>query len=128
MVHDRIDELRERHGDIRLIRNEKAVTLYDFDEGRAFEPDFLLFLQRDWGGAARVLQLFVEPKGGHIAAGDEWKEKFLREIGARAELPEAFAGGHVIEGLPFFNEQDWPAGVAFREALAPAYHPGPARD
>ena len=37
-----MNDLQEKWSDIYLLRNEKAVKIYSFDEGRAFEPDFIL--------------------------------------------------------------------------------------
>ena len=84
--------------------------------GAAFEPDFLLFLERDFDGSACVVQLFIEPKGSHIAAGDEWKERFLKAIENQAEVPQVAGRTFKVKGLPLFNEADWPAAAAFREA------------
>ena len=45
-MHDQEARLRCVYDDFYLLRNEKAVKLYDFDTGRAFEPDFVLFLRK----------------------------------------------------------------------------------
>lgn len=122
-IHDRIDQLRRDHGEVRLIRNEKAVKIYAFEDGAAFEPDFLLFLEHDFDGGAAMVQLFIEPKGSHIAAGEEWKQRFLASIEAQAEVPNFHGKAYKLRGLPFFNENDWPAASAFREALTPYHAP-----
>lgn len=114
----RIDDLTDAYGDVRLVRNEKAVKLYNFADGAGFEPDFLLFLDHDEKGEAVVVQLFIEPKGKHLAAGEEWKNDFLEAIEAQHELPEVYAKTHKLRGLPFFDESSLDAAKRFREAQA----------
>ena len=64
---------------IYLLRNEGHFSLYNFSDGQGFQPDFLLFL-REKNRNALSYQLFIEPKGEHLADGDRWKEEFLQEI------------------------------------------------
>jgi type III restriction enzyme len=118
----RIDELRHAYGDVRLVRNEKAVKLYNFADGAGFEPDFLLFLDHDEKGEAVVVQLFIEPKGKHLAKGEEWKNDFLQSIETQAELPQVYAKTHKLRGLPFFDEQSLETAQRFREAQAQYRH------
>ena len=40
-----IEQLRQRYSDIALLRNEKFFQIFDFDEGRAFEPDFVMLIK-----------------------------------------------------------------------------------
>lgn len=112
----RIDDLRQAHGDVRLVRNEKAVKLFNFVDGVGFEPDFLLFLDHDEQGAKVVVQLFIEPKGKHLAKGEEWKNDFLEAIEAQHELPDVYAKTHKLRGLPFFDESSLEAAKRFRQA------------
>ena len=70
-----------------LLRNEGHFSIYNFSDGQGFQPDFVLFL-REKNGKALSYQLFIEPKGKHIADGDRWKEEFLQEI--CAEFPSRF--------------------------------------
>ena len=114
-VKDRIDQLRRDHGEVRLIRNEKAVKLYAFADGAGFEPDFLLYLERDWQGEPATVQIFLEPKGGHLLANDDWKGLFLEAIESEADLPHAAGRTYKIMGLPLFNEADWPTAQRFRD-------------
>ena len=39
-----IRESEEIYEEIYLLRNERHFALYNFSDGRAFEPDFVLFL------------------------------------------------------------------------------------
>ncbi len=64
---------------IYLIRNEGHFSLYNFSDGKGFQPDFVLFL-RENNGESLTYQLFIEPKGEHIAEGDQWKVEFLQQI------------------------------------------------
>ena len=70
--------------DIYLLRNERHFAIYNFSDGRAFEPDFVLFL-REKNGKAITYQLFIEPKGQHLIEQDRWKEDFLKEICAECD-------------------------------------------
>ncbi len=104
-MHDQADRLRKIYGDFYLLRNEKAVKLFDFDTGRAFEPDFLLFLRKRNQSGTTILQLFIEPKGDHLSPQDDWKQEFLCQVKSRARLDPVFQGrDYIVFGLPFFNE------------------------
>ena len=74
-----IAESEETYEDIYLLRNERHFSLYNFSDGRAFEPDFVLFLGKT-NGESLTYQLFIEPKGEHLVEHDRWKEDFLKEI------------------------------------------------
>lgn len=104
-MHDQEARLRGIYDDFYLLRNEKALKLYDFDTGRAFEPDFVLFLRKKGHKASTILQLFIEPKGDHLRPQDDWKQDFLVQLKANARLETVFQGrDYSILGLPFFNE------------------------
>ncbi|QDY69307.1 hypothetical protein [Qingshengfaniella alkalisoli] len=104
-MHDQEARLRSVYDDFYLLRNEKAVKLYDFDTGRAFEPDFVLFLRKKDAKARTILQLFIEPKGNHLRPQDDWKQEFLEQLKANARVETVFQGrDYSILGLPFFNE------------------------
>ena len=66
---------------IYLLRNERHFSIYKFSDGRAFEPDFVLFLGKA-NGESLTYQLFIEPKGEHLENEERWKEDFLKEIRA----------------------------------------------
>ncbi|WP_269780202.1 DEAD/DEAH box helicase family protein [Thioclava electrotropha] len=104
-MHDQEARLRGIYDDFYLLRNEKAVKLYDFDTGRAFEPDFVLFLRKKGQEGSTILQLFIEPKGDQLRPKDDWKQDFLAQVKAQARLETIFQGrDYTILGLPFFNE------------------------
>ena len=105
-MHDQEARLRDLYDDFYLLRNEKAVKLFDFDTGRTFEPDFVLFLRKKDQEARTILQLFVEPKGNHLRPQDDWKQDFLGQVKSHARLEAVFQGrDYIVLGLPFFNEK-----------------------
>jgi len=105
-LNDHAKRLSELYEEFYLIRNEKALTLYSFEDGQAFEPDFLLFLRKAAGGSATIYQLFIEPKGTKFWSDDQWKEGFLKTIGPNARLETVFQDKeYKVDGLPFFNEE-----------------------
>lgn len=104
-MNDQTGRLRERYDDFYLLRNEKAVKLFDFKTGRAFEPDFVLFLRKKNEDTSMIWQLFIEPKGNQLRPKDDWKQDFLEQVRATARLETVFQGrDYTVLGLPFFNE------------------------
>ncbi|EAF0603853.1 DEAD/DEAH box helicase [Listeria monocytogenes] len=116
-LHKIISELEEKWSDIYLLRNEKALQIYSFDEGRAFEPDFLLFAN-DKATGNTSWQIFVEPKGDWSldnnkefrSSKEGWKENFLLQISEEAKTLIDNDRYHII-GLPFYNENNSKAKV-----------------
>ncbi len=107
-----IENLREKWSDVYLLRNEKAVTIYSFDKGRAFEPDYLL-LANDKVKGNISWQVFIEPKGnqfldseGGFSKGKEgWKQDFLLQIEGQFDaMTLAESESYKVIGLPFYNE------------------------
>jgi type III restriction enzyme len=108
MLDRQMDKLRESYDGIYLIRNERHFKIYNFSDGQAFEPDFVLFL-KDKNGNLLTYQIFIEPKGKHLTEHEKWKEDFLKEI------TNQFSGKilHFREkdkyrliGVPFYNNED----------------------
>ena len=92
-----------------LLRNEKHFTIYQFNNGKGFEPDFVLFLQ-DKDNQILTYQLFIEPKGKHLLEYDKWKEDFMKEINQK--YPEPFQWStkeQKVIGLPFYNHEQYKA-------------------
>ena len=97
-------QLRKLYDEFFLIRNEKLFTLYSFQDGRAFEPDFLLFLRKSETGKSMIMQLFIEPKGQYLKSQEQRKECFLKEVNSKAQIQIVFQGrDYSVYGLPFFN-------------------------
>lgn len=112
LMKDLMVELEEKWTDIYLLRNEKAVKIYSFDKGQAFEPDFLMFANDKKTGNISW-QIFIEPKGSQFLDADNtfknskegWKQEFLRQISERDEARTLVDDARYrIVGLPFFNE------------------------
>ena len=104
MFARRFDLLNQKFAEIYLLRNEREIKLFD-PQGRAFEPDFLLFLRQN--GADNVTyQVFIEPKGGHLLAHDKWKEDFLRVIQARNLTIVLDSDHYQITAVPFYNNRN----------------------
>ena len=73
------EELKQKYEEIYLIRNELHFKIYNFKDGQAFAPDFVLFL-KDKSCQKLTYQIFIEPKGSHLVEHDKWKEDFLLEL------------------------------------------------
>ncbi|RKQ42841.1 type III restriction enzyme [Roseivirga pacifica] len=97
----RFEGLNQKFENIYLIRNERELKIFD-KQGRAFEPDFLLFCkQRD--GDQLTFQVFIEPKGNGFIAKDKWKEDFLEEIRTEKKTIEIHTDKYLITAVPFYN-------------------------
>ena len=106
--------LEKQWSDIYLLRNEKGVRIFNFSDGQAFEPDFLLFANDKKTGNISW-QIFIEPKGGQFLDSNNtfknskegWKEAFLNKITERSESKVLIDDDkYRIIGLPFFNEKN----------------------
>ena len=104
-IRHAMDELKKKYTDIYLLRNERTFKIYRFSDGKAVEPDFVLFLTEKDTKKALSFQLFVEPKGQHLLKTDQWKEDFLKEIESHFEVVDLFeTDKYKLVGLPFYNE------------------------
>ena len=111
MLDRQIDALKESYDGIYLIRNERHFKIYSFDDGRAFEPDFVLFL-RQKDGNVLTYQIFIEPKGKYLKEHEKWKEDFLNEVTKEFEgktlefKTQRKTQKYRLVGVPFYNNQD----------------------
>ena len=122
-IQERIGNLKDRYEEYYLLRNEEVYKIYDFQEGRGFQPDFLLFLKSEKNNIS--YQIFIEPKGkqylGEKKDDDDkikkafeygkegWKESFLKEITSAfgdKNILKAENKKYKLFGLPFFNSSD----------------------
>lgn len=112
-IDEFIAKLRQKYSDIALLRNEKFFQIFDFDGGRAFEPDFIMILKRR-NKVINIYQIFIEPKGdqfkdnqGRFEKSKEgWKQEFLLEMEGKADTDLKLEDKHFkLVGLPFYNEQ-----------------------
>ncbi len=100
MFSARYKSLCESFKNIYVIRNEQVLKIYD-SIGRTFEPDFLLFCQQK-DGKKISFQVFIEPKGGHLAAKDKWKEDLLKAMKDN-QIVVKDLDNFIITGVPFYN-------------------------
>ena len=85
----------EGYEEIYLVRNELHVTIYDFEDGQPFSPDFVLFMKSKTGKSISY-QMFIEPKGPQYRGDDEtfetgkeaWKQRFLQKIKKNAKIED----------------------------------------
>ena len=104
----KVEALQKEYDEVYLIRNERNLHIYAFEDGRRFEPDYILLLKNKSSNKIEQQQIFVEPKGNHLLDEDRWKEKFLLELEQRAE---AICYNNDIDdfkviGLPFYNKEN----------------------
>lgn len=111
----KIGNLEEQYQEVYLLRNEEVYKIYDFEQGRGFEPDFLLFLKGNKNNL--YYQIFVESKGGQFAdkeggfkeSKEGWKEEFLQQIADKygtGDLLKAESKKYSLIGLPLFNKKE----------------------
>lgn len=120
-IKETIGNLESKYKEIYLLRNEEVYKIFDFEQGRGFQPDFILFLKTKNKQKVGVVetelyyQIFIEPKGnefigddGTFKTGKEgWKEKFLEEITEKygfKKVIKAENQNYRLIGLPFFNK------------------------
>lgn len=107
MLDRQMQKLAGQYEQIYLLRNEGHFAIYNFSDGQAFQPDFVLFL-RQKNGETLLYQLFIEPKGKQLKEHDRWKADFL------AEITRVFQGRvlsfedkkYRLLGVPFYNNED----------------------
>lgn len=103
------EDFKNRYKEIFLLRNELHFVLYNFSDGKAFAPDFVLFM-KDKDGKEITYQIFIEPKGKFLEKTDEWKEKLLIEIKEMFESKDLTkfieTRKYRVTGVPFFNRED----------------------
>lgn len=95
-----------------LLRNSSHFKLYNFKDGKGFEPDFVLFVKNKKQENLHY-QIFIEPKGEHLTEHDKWKESFLNDIKEKYkdtvfEYMPLHESKHniIILGLPFYTKND----------------------
>jgi methylase len=103
-----VDALKKIYSRIFLVRNEREFHIYSFKDGERFEPDYVLFLQKDKTDGYEQMQIFIEPKGTHLLEKDAWKEDFLLQLRKEAVPVKMFAddNNYKIWGFHFFNRDN----------------------
>ena len=98
--------LKKQYSEIYLVRNEKHFQLYNFDDGKPTEPDFVLFLKKKESENTLHYQVFIEPKGTPYLEKDVWKEIFLKSLKKRHKVKILWKSKkYIIWGMPFYNEE-----------------------
>lgn len=115
-IDNSIVDLRSRGFlNIYLARSEKFFKIFSFEEGKAFQPDFVLFMNKENGANLVNYQVFVEPKGDQFKdkngtfehSKEGWKNRFLKEIESLSKIIVLYENNdYKLLGLPFFNEVD----------------------
>ena len=99
------EQLKKQYSEIYLVRNERHFQLYNFDDGKPVEPDFVLFLKKKDGEETLHYQVFIEPKGEHLLEHDAWKESFLKSLKKNHRINVLWkTKKYTIWGMPFYNE------------------------
>ena len=99
------EQLKNKYSEIYLVRNERHFQLFNFDDGKPVEPDFVLFLKKKEGDETVHYQVFIEPKGEHLLEHDAWKEGFLKSLKKQHKLNLLWKSKkYTIWGMPFYNE------------------------
>jgi type III restriction enzyme len=112
---DRVmSKLQKQYHNIALLRNERQFHIYNFDDGRVFEPDFVLFLKNKKTNRENIYQVFIEPKGDQFkdnkglfnSSKEGWKQKLLVNLEKRARPGLKLKDKEFqLIGLPFYNEK-----------------------
>ena len=106
LIDEWIKNLPDNYDEIFLVRNERHFKIFNFADGRAFEPDFVLFLLQK-NGDPFTYQLFIEPKGEYLKERDAWKETFLKEIQEK-DISHVLVDNHkylILAVGQFYSEQ-----------------------
>lgn len=103
-----VADLRKIYDRIFLVRNEREFHIYSFEDGERFEPDYVLFLQKNKTDGFEQLQIFIEPKGTQLLEKDAWKEKFLLQLKEEAVPTTIFVddNDYKIWGFHFYNQEN----------------------
>ena len=111
-----MEKLEEKYSEIYLVRNAKPFKIYRFSDGKATEPDFVLFLKEEGEKKLIQYQLFIEPKGTGWIDKDQWKEDFLKEIednykletkdNRQLKILKEEDVNYKLIGMPFYNEDN----------------------
>jgi type III restriction enzyme len=108
-IEKKINDLKEKYSEVYLLRNEKFFKIFDFKNGDATEPDFVLFLTNDNQTRSVQYQIFIEPKGGHLVSKDKWKEDLLTSLKDEAKVVLLTQSDKIfVWGMPFYqhNSED----------------------
>ncbi len=102
-IESMIPSLKEVFNNVFLLRNEEKIKLYDYQSGVGFQPDYILYLQKN---EKLFYYVLIEPKGPQLINTDSFKELFLDQVnkayGINGESLHANNLEYKIIGLPFY--------------------------
>ena len=115
-IDKEIQNLKKKYKEVYLLRNEEVYKIYDFQQGRGFQPDFLLFLKGEKTNENLYYQIFIEPKGDEYKDENQsftnskegWKQNFLKAIYkkyGKGKLLQTENKKYRLIGLPFYNKE-----------------------
>ncbi len=97
-------QLKAKYDEVYLVRNERFFKLYNFDDGRALEPDYVLFLYKKAKQENLYYQVFIEPKGNQLKEKDAWKQNFLVSLKKEHKIEQLWQDKkYIVWGMPFYN-------------------------
>ena len=107
------NKLKKKYGEIYLVRNERFFKLFNFEDGRAIEPDFVLYLVNHKPEKSVFYQILIEPKGDQFKDADGkyenskegWKQTFLIVLKKEHQIEILWKDKeYIIWGMPFYNK------------------------
>jgi len=102
-IESMVPSLKEVFKNVFLLRNEEKIKLYNYQSGIGFQPDYILYLQKN---EKLFYYVLIEPKGPQLINTDSFKEVFLEQInksfGVSGEALHANNFEYKIIGLPFY--------------------------
>jgi len=106
-VESMIPSLKEVFRNVFLMRNEEKIKLYNYKSGIGFQPDYILYLQKN---EKLFYYVLIEPKGPQLINTDAFKELFLKQVntsfGIKGESQHANNFEYKIVGLPFYTSKE----------------------
>ena len=106
-ISDRADDIKAKYEEFYLVRSEKLFKIYNFKDGKPFEPDFVLFVKEKGQKDVSTFQIFIEPKGEHLFERDQWKEDLLLSIESQGKYIFKLNNlKYKLVGMPFYNEDN----------------------
>jgi type III restriction enzyme len=100
-------QLKAKYDEIYLVRNERFFKIFNFDDGRPLEPDYVLFLYEKAKPKNLYYQIFIEPKGSHLKEADAWKQSFLVSLKKEHRIEQLWEDRkYVVWGMPFYNNSE----------------------
>jgi len=107
-INSFIKDLKKKYFKVLILRNERYFQIYNFDDGQAYEPDFILLLKKK-NHKIITYQVFIEPKADIYIKNEPWKGDLLANLEKKAKIEKNLlikmeSDEYKILGLPFYNE------------------------